>query len=119
MAISDIRGFTTLTEALGLQATVTLLNEYFEIMVNCITSEGGMLDKFVGDAIMAEFGIPIAHDDDEDHALRAAIAMITELREWNIRREAAGNPPIKLESASIPMSSSVAISARKSEWISQ
>jgi adenylate cyclase len=93
---SDIRGFTTLTEALGPQATVTLLNEYFEIMVNCITREGGMLDKFIGDAIMAEFGIPIAHDDDEDRSLRAAIAMITELREWNIRREAAGNPPIQI-----------------------
>ncbi len=93
---SDIRGFTTLTEALGPQATVTLLNEYFEIMVDCISREGGMLDKFIGDAIMAEFGIPIAHGDDEDRGLRAAIAMITGLREWNTRREADGKPPVQI-----------------------
>jgi class 3 adenylate cyclase len=56
--------FTTLTEELGAQGTVALLNEYFTLMVQCITDEGGMLDKFIGDAIMAEFGIPVAHGDD-------------------------------------------------------
>jgi hypothetical protein len=45
--------------------------------------EDGMLDKFIGDAMMAAFGIPIAHTDDEDRAVRAAIAMISELQEWN------------------------------------
>jgi adenylate cyclase len=87
---SDIRGFTTLTEQLGAQGTVSLLNEYFTIMVDCIAREGGMLDKFIGDAIMAGFGVPIAHDDDEDRAMRAAISMITELREWNEGRTKAG-----------------------------
>ncbi|MFT5427238.1 MAG: adenylate cyclase, partial [Gammaproteobacteria bacterium] len=87
---SDIRGFTTLTEQLGAQGTVSLLNEYFTIMVDCISREGGMLDKFIGDALMAGFGVPIAHDDDEDRALRAAISMITELREWNEGRTKAG-----------------------------
>ncbi len=80
---SDIRSFTTITEALGAQGTVALLNEYFTIMVDCISREGGMLDKFIGDAIMAAFGIPVAHEDDEDRALRAAIAMVVELWEWN------------------------------------
>ena len=69
---------------------VALLNDYFEIMVDCITSEGGMLDKFIGDAIMAAFGIPMAHDDDEDRGVRAAIAMMTRLQDWNIEREANG-----------------------------
>jgi adenylate cyclase len=91
---SDIRSFTTLTEELGAQGTVALLNEYFTIMVNCITLEGGMLDKFIGDAIMAEFGIPIPHGDDPDRALRAAIAMITELRALNARRQQRGQKPI-------------------------
>lgn len=87
---SDIRSFTTLTETLGAQGTVQMLNEYFTIMVDIITREGGMLDKFIGDAIMAAFGIPVAHDDDEDRAVRATIAMITELWEYNKIREARG-----------------------------
>ncbi len=91
---SDIRSFTTLTEELGAQGTVALLNEYFTVMVNCITAEGGMLDKFIGDAIMAEFGIPIPHGDDTDRALRAAIAMINELRTLNTKRQQRGQKPI-------------------------
>jgi adenylate cyclase len=96
LLFSDIRGFTTLTETLGPQATVTLLNEYFEIMVDCITREGGMLDKFIGDAIMAGFGIPLAHDDDEDRAVRASVSMIRELNEWNVVREAEGKLPVHI-----------------------
>ena len=91
---SDIRSFTTITESLGAQGTVQMLNDYFTIMVDCITREGGMLDKFIGDAIMAGFGIPVAHEDDEDRAVRAAIAMIVELWEWNVEREAKGLDPI-------------------------
>ncbi len=64
--------------------------------MDCITREGGMLDKFIGDAIMAEFGIPIRHDDDEDRGLRAAIAMVNMLQDWNIRREADRKPPVDI-----------------------
>ena len=87
---SDIRSFTTLTEALGPQGTVAMLNEYFTIMVDCITEEGGMLDTFIGDAIMAAFGIPIGHEDDPDRAMRASIKMLTSLAEWNVERVANG-----------------------------
>ena len=93
---SDIRQFTTLTEELGAQGTVSLLNEYFTIMVECIQCEGGMLDKFIGDAIMAAFGIPLAHDDDEDRAMRAAIAMINALNHWNGERVSQGKKPVKM-----------------------
>jgi adenylate cyclase len=91
---SDIRGFTALTEELGPQGTVSLLNEYFTIMVDCIRQEGGMLDKFIGDAIMAAFGVPIPHDDDEDRAVRTAIGMIRALQLWNCRRIANGKRPV-------------------------
>lgn len=87
---SDVRGFTTITEALGAQGTVSLLNEYFTLMVDLVQREGGMLDKFIGDALMAAFGIPVPHDDDEDRAVRTAIAMISELRKWNADRAAQG-----------------------------
>jgi adenylate cyclase len=87
---SDIRSFTSIAEELGPQHTVSMLNEYFSIMVECIQKQGGMLDKFIGDAIMAAFGLPVAHEDDEDRAVRAAISMITELRRWNVERVSAG-----------------------------
>ena len=93
---SDVRSFTTITESLGPQGTVQMLNEYFTIMVECISREGGMLDKFIGDAIMAGFGVPLPHDDDEDRAVRAGIAMISELWEWNKEREAKGEMPIDM-----------------------
>ncbi|MBI2587042.1 MAG: GAF domain-containing protein [Rhodospirillales bacterium] len=93
---SDVRSFTTITEELGPQGTVAMLNEYFTIMVDCITREGGMLDKFIGDAIMAGFGLPIAHDDDPDRAVRATISMIQELRGWNVEREKKGQMPIDM-----------------------
>ncbi len=87
---SDIRGFTTITESYGAQGTVSFLNDYFSLMVDCITREGGMLDKFIGDAIMACFGLPVPHEDDPDRALRAGIAMIRTLWEWNVERRAKG-----------------------------
>ena len=87
---SDIRGFTTLTEELGATGTVSFLNDYFTRMYECINKEEGMIDKFIGDAIMAAFGTPIAHDDDEDRALRAGIEMIRSVWDWNDERAQSG-----------------------------
>ena len=93
---SDIRGFTTLSEEMGAQGTVAFLNEYFSLMVECIAREEGMLDKFIGDAVMAAFGLPMAHDDDEDRAVRAAIAMIGECRRWSRDRVQRGQKPVEM-----------------------
>ena len=93
---TDVRNFTTLAERIGPQPTVALLNDYFARMVECISQQGGMLDKFIGDAIMAVFGLPVAGEDDEDRALRAAIAMIRSLWEWNAQREQRGEPPLDM-----------------------
>lgn len=87
---TDVRGFTGITEEAGAQGTVQFLNQYFTMMVDCITREGGMLDKFIGDAIMACFGLPVAHGDDPDRAVRAAVTMIRELWAWNVERRAQG-----------------------------
>jgi len=96
IVFTDVRSFTTLTEALGAQGTVALLNEYFTLMVDCITKEGGMLDKFIGDAIMAAFGLPVGHGDDEDRAVRASIQMLTELNLWNSHRNSQGLPSVEM-----------------------
>ncbi len=93
---SDIRSFTTLTEELGPQGTVSLLNEYFTVMVDCIARHGGMLDKFIGDAMMAVFGIPLAQGDDEDRAVRAAVSMLHDLRRFNEQRVAHGQKPVQI-----------------------
>jgi adenylate cyclase len=93
---SDVRGFTSIAEELGAQRTVAMLNDYFECMVECISAQAGMLDKFIGDAIMAAFGLPVAQDDDADRALRAAIAMIRSLTEWNAERQLRREPTIQI-----------------------
>ena len=87
---TDVRGFTTITEEYGAQGTVSFLNDYFSLMVDCITKEGGMLDKFIGDAIMACFGLPMSHEDDPDRAVRASIEMIKTLWRWNQDRSSKG-----------------------------
>ena len=96
LLFSDLRSFTNITESLGAQGTVKLLNEYFEIMVECISEQGGMLDKFIGDAIMAAFGLPISHEDDEDRGGKAGINMISRLWKWNELREKDGKPPLDM-----------------------
>ncbi len=96
LLFSDVRSFTTITETLGAQGTVSLLNEYFDIMVEAISEQGGMVDKFIGDAIMAGFGIPVSNEDDEDRGVRAGINMIKRLWEWNKVREKDGKMPVDM-----------------------
>jgi adenylate cyclase len=91
---SDIRGFTSMAESMGPDAIAQLLTEYFSEMVEIIFEHGGTLDKFVGDAIMALWGAPIAHADDPDRALRAAVAMQRGVLRLNERWAIAGRPEI-------------------------
>jgi adenylate cyclase len=91
---SDIRGFTSMAESMGPDAIAQLLTEYFSEMVEIIFEHGGTLDKFVGDAIMALWGAPIAHADDPDRALRAAVEMQHGIARLNERWVSAGRPEI-------------------------
>ena len=72
---SDIRGFTTLSETRPPEEIVRLLNRYFARQVEVIFRFGGTIDKFIGDAIMAFWGAPVANPDQAEHAVRAAIEM--------------------------------------------
>ena len=93
---SDIRDFTTLSEQLGARATVAMLNEYFSAMVEAISAHDGILDKYIGDAVMALFGIPFAGEHDADCAMRAAIAMQNRLQLLNRERAERGDDPLEI-----------------------
>ena len=79
----DLRDFTTLSEKKTAQQIVALLNEYFTHMVDCVLGEGGVVDKYIGDNIMAVFGAPVTRPDDARRAVRAAIRMRAALAELN------------------------------------
>lgn len=83
---SDIVGFTTMSEKLSPQEIALLLNDYFTIMTDVIFKYKGTLDKFIGDALMALFGVPIPHDNDVDQAINSALEMRKELHQFNLRR---------------------------------
>ncbi len=94
---SDIRGYTTLTENLGAAEVVSLLNQYFETMVEAVFNYEGTLDKFIGDALMAVFGAPLPLT--ENHAWRAvqaALDMRQRLAEFNQRRIIQAQPQIHI-----------------------
>ncbi len=73
---TDIEGFTSLSHALPPERVATLLNAYLDGMSDIVLEHGGTIDKFVGDAVVAFWGAPIARPDDADRALGAALAMV-------------------------------------------
>lgn len=93
---SDIRGFTTLAEDMTPEAIAQLLTDYFTEMVDIVFEHGGTLDKFIGDAIMAQWGAPIAQPDDPARALGAAVAMQRALTQLNARWTASGRPVVSV-----------------------
>jgi adenylate cyclase len=87
---SDIRGFTTITERGQPEEIVGMLNEYFTRMVDIVFRHHGTLDKFVGDMVMALFGAPLEDPQHAEHAVDAALEMVTELEALNKRWAAEG-----------------------------
>jgi adenylate cyclase len=93
---SDIRGFTALSETMNPDAMAKLLTEYFTEMVDCVFRHGGTLDKFIGDAVMAQWGAPIREENDPDRAMSAAIDMMQQLDTLNERWRAERRPELRI-----------------------
>ncbi len=89
---SDIRGFTTLSEAGKPEDIIRQLNEYFSRMVDLLFQHHGTLDKFVGDMIMGLFNAPVLDTDHADHAVQMGLAMLEGLKTLNERWRGEGRP---------------------------
>jgi adenylate cyclase len=93
---SDIRGFTDFSEGHTPEEVVSMLNEYFEVMVKIINDNGGVVDKFIGDAIMAVWGVPNTSQDDTKNAIIACLEMRMALNSLNQDRILRKLTPIKI-----------------------
>ncbi len=91
---ADLRGFTTMSESLPPGELLSLLNRYLDRMSAEIERHGGVIDKFIGDAIMALFGAPVAQDDAAENAIAAALGMERALALFNAELIAEGKPPL-------------------------
>ncbi len=92
--LSDIRGFTSLSENLAPAQVVTMLNRYLGAMTDIIMAHHGTIDEFIGDAILAVFGAPQHRDDDADRAVNCALAMQAAMVDINALNVADGFPAV-------------------------
>jgi adenylate cyclase len=93
---ADIRNFTTMAEALTPRETVDMLNEIFTELFEAVSDAGGVLDKYIGDAVMAVFGAPLSRGEDAANAVSSALRMQQMMTLINTLRAGRGQPPLKL-----------------------
>ena len=93
---SDIRSFTSISELMKPDELVESLNRYFSVMVDIIMNRGGIVDKYIGDAIMAFFGAPVAHDNDGLQSVLAGIEMAEAVEGFNATQKSLGKPEFKI-----------------------
>ena len=96
LLMSDLRGFTPLTEGLAPERVLHLLNSYLAAMADVILAHQGTIDEFVGDAILAIFGAPLARPDDGRRAVACAVRMQAAIQELNRRNEKEGLPRLEM-----------------------
>ncbi len=93
---SDIRGFTSISEGMAPEQIVESLNSYFSLMVDIILQRNGIVDKYIGDAIMALFGAPVKHDDDVLQSVYSGFDMLETLKEFNRSQAKRGRPSFRI-----------------------
>ncbi|OHD70272.1 MAG: hypothetical protein A2W19_07225 [Spirochaetes bacterium RBG_16_49_21] len=93
---SDIRSFTAISEKLEPEEVVEFLNQYMTRMVNCVNMTRGVVDKFIGDAIMAVWGAPVSYGNDTENAVNGALMMRNELMGFNKGRGGVKKPIIRI-----------------------
>ena len=91
---TDIRGFTPLAETMTANETASFLNHHFDMVAACVEQEGGTVDKYIGDAVMAFWGAPEAQSDHGARACRAALAIREAVGRDNLRRQAKGDQKV-------------------------
>lgn len=91
---ADVRGFTKFSESRGPEEVVATLNEYFTMVVDVIAAHEGVLDKFIGDGLMAVFGSPVAEPGHALRAVSAALEIEAALQGFNLRRAERGLAPV-------------------------
>lgn len=93
---SDIRSFTAISESMQPEQVVEFLNEYMTAMVDCVNQTNGVVDKYIGDAIMAVWGTPVSHGNDTENAVNGALLMREALRKFNEGRGGKDKPIIRI-----------------------
>jgi adenylate cyclase len=93
---ADVRNFTPLAARLAPDETANVLSEFFTEMVDCVFTHGGTLDKFIGDAVMAQWGAPLSAPDDADRALEAALSMVAAVEQLNARWRSEGRAELSV-----------------------
>ncbi len=94
--MSDLRGFTSITERMPAEAVVSMINLYLEVMTEIIFKYQGTIDEFIGDAILAIFGAPALRDNDAQRGVACALEMQLAMEEVNRRNQEAGYPPVAM-----------------------
>ena len=92
---ADLVGFTAFSESAPPEEVAEMLEGYCTRAVEAIFEEGGTLDKFIGDCVMAFFGAPVHHDDHAERGTRAALGIQRAVAQWNEERARDGQPPVR------------------------
>ena len=93
---SDIRQFTSISEKLPPDEIVESLNKYFSLMVDIVMQNSGIVDKFIGDALMAFYGAPVKHDDDAERSVKSALEMLAVLEKFNAWQKTKGHREFRI-----------------------